>query len=49
MGYEAADECALVEGEAEFVPEAGTLGLLLTGLSGLAGYGALRWGRRARD
>jgi hypothetical protein len=46
VAYEAADECALVE--AEFVPEAGTLGLLLTGLSGLAGYGALRWGNRKR-
>ncbi|HUW94601.1 MAG TPA: hypothetical protein VMW58_02340, partial [Anaerolineae bacterium] len=49
VAYEAADECTLVEGEAEFVPEVGTLGLLLTGLSGLAGYGALRWGRRTRD
>ncbi|HUV73691.1 MAG TPA: hypothetical protein VMW79_05255 [Anaerolineae bacterium] len=49
VAYEAADECTLVEGEAEFVPEVGTLGLLLTGLSGLGGYGALRWGRRTRD
>ncbi len=51
---EAEGECLLVPGqiepepepEPEFVPEAGTLGLLLTGLSGLAGYGALR--KRAR-
>jgi hypothetical protein len=46
VGYDAAEECALVEGEAEFVPEAGTLALLLTGLTGMAGYGALRWPRR---
>jgi hypothetical protein len=49
VAYETADECAVVEREPEFVPEAGTLGLLLTGLSGLAGYGALRWRVRTHD
>jgi len=32
--------------EAEFVPEAGTLMLLGSGLAGLAGYAALRWRTR---
>ncbi len=37
-----ADDCA----QAEFVPEAGSIALLGSGLAGLAGYAAFRWKAR---
>jgi hypothetical protein len=41
------DELIVEERREEFVPEPGSMGLLASGLMGLAGYAALRW--RSRD
>lgn len=38
-----------VEEEEEFVPEAGSLALLGTGLAGLSGYASLRWRARRKQ
>jgi hypothetical protein len=43
VGWLVADVCVVEE---EFVPEAGTIALLGSGLAGLAGYAALRWRSR---
>lgn len=42
VAFVLAEDCA----DYEFVPEAGTILLLGSGLAGLAGYGALRWRTR---